>query len=141
MQALWADWNWELVTPSCCGVSLGISPLLVESGKFGTPLERMQRERASCRELVDPPAFDEPPEPADDGLPPHAATSRARPAMAMMAAVGAAIRILHMPASLAAAGAGHIPRRPERRSPIRVSVKGLWPERVGRPGPDVRGID
>jgi len=43
----------------------------------------MQREKASCWELVDPPAFDEPP--VDDGLPLHAAASRARLAVAMMA--------------------------------------------------------
>jgi hypothetical protein len=41
----------------------------------------MQRVKASALELVDPPAFDEPPEP----LPPHAANSRTSEAVAMMA--------------------------------------------------------
>jgi len=36
--------------------------------------------------LADPPAFDDPPELADDGLPPHAADSRPRAAVAMMTA-------------------------------------------------------
>ena len=42
--AFWAAWNWELLTPSCCGVTFGNAPLLLGSGKFGTPWERMQRE-------------------------------------------------------------------------------------------------
>jgi hypothetical protein len=46
-QSLWAAWKRELLTPSCCRVSLGSSPLLLASGKFSTPLERMQREKAS----------------------------------------------------------------------------------------------
>jgi hypothetical protein len=42
----------------------------------------MQREKASGDwELGDPPAFGEPPEPVDDGLPPHAAVSSTRPAV------------------------------------------------------------
>ena len=69
-----------------------IADLLVGSGKFGTPCERMQRAKASCWEFVDPPAFDELPGPVDDGLPPHAAVSRARPAVAMMAAALRAVR-------------------------------------------------
>src|ERR1700730_5218601 len=85
-QALWADWSWELLTPSCCEGSLGVAPLLSGSGKFGTPLERMQWEKAICREFVDPPAFDEPP-----GLPLHAAASSARPTMAIMAAAVRAV--------------------------------------------------
>jgi hypothetical protein len=49
----------------------------------------MQREKASAWAFVDPPAFDDPAEPVDDGLPPHAAISRARTAMAtMVRAVG-----------------------------------------------------
>jgi hypothetical protein len=70
---------------------LTIPPLLPGSGKFGTPRARTQWEKASAFwEFVDgkvagPPAFGEPPEPAD-GLPLHAAASRARPAVAMMAA-------------------------------------------------------
>jgi len=68
----------------------------VGSGKFGTPRARTQREKASAFwEIVDgepagPPAFDEPPEPVEDGLPLHAA-SRARMAVAMMAAVVRAV--------------------------------------------------
>jgi hypothetical protein len=65
------------------------------SGKAGTPCERMQWEKATALELAawaltGPPAFDEPPEPVDDGLPPHAAASRARAAVAMAATVRAA---------------------------------------------------
>jgi hypothetical protein len=62
------------------------------SGYFGTPWERMHRAKASAWELAggglaDPPASGEP-EPADDGPLPllHAATTRARPAVAMTAA-------------------------------------------------------
>jgi hypothetical protein len=43
-------------------------------------------------EFADPRAFDEPPEPVDDGLPLHAAASRARAAVAMMAAAARAGR-------------------------------------------------
>ena len=95
-QALWATRNWELLTPTCCGVTLGTPPLRVESGKAGTPCARMQWEKATVLEfaaweLTGPTAFDEPPEPVDDGLPPHAAVSRTRTAVAMMpAAVRAA---------------------------------------------------
>jgi hypothetical protein len=45
----------------------------------------MQLTKASSWEFADPPAFDEPPEPVDDGLPLHA-TSRPTPTVAMMAA-------------------------------------------------------
>ena len=49
-QALWAAWNWELLTPSCCRLTLGNplanSLLLSGSGNFGTPWERMQWEKA-----------------------------------------------------------------------------------------------
>jgi hypothetical protein len=48
MQALWAAWSWGLLTPSWCGVSLGIPPVLLGSGKFDTLWERMQREKASA---------------------------------------------------------------------------------------------
>jgi hypothetical protein len=91
-QALWATWNWELLTPTCCEVTLGTPPLRVGSGKFGTPCERMQWEKATglelaVWELTGLPAFDEPPEPVDDGLLPlQAAASRARTAVAMRAA-------------------------------------------------------
>ena len=58
-------------------------------GKFGTPWERMQWEKARGWELTDwvfggAPTFDVPPEPVDDALPPHAATTRTRIAVAMM---------------------------------------------------------
>jgi hypothetical protein len=43
-QAVCAVWYWELLTPSCCAVTFGISPLPLGSGKFGTPWERMQAE-------------------------------------------------------------------------------------------------
>jgi len=42
-------------------------------------------------EFADPPAFDEPPEPVDDGLPLHAAASRTRAAVAMRAAAVRAV--------------------------------------------------
>jgi hypothetical protein len=54
--------------------------LVVGSGQFGTPCERMQREKATSLECAAPPALDEPPEPVDepvdDGPLPHAAASR-----------------------------------------------------------------
>src|SRR6266567_6548894 len=43
-QAVWAAWSWELLTPSSCALVFGTCPLLVGSGKFGTPWERMQWE-------------------------------------------------------------------------------------------------
>jgi hypothetical protein len=51
----------------------------------------MQWEKATVLEfaaweLTGPPAFDEPPEPVDDGPPPHATASKTRTAVAMMAA-------------------------------------------------------
>jgi hypothetical protein len=55
----------------------------------------MQLEKATSGEFADPPAFGEllepvddglPPGPVDDGLPLHAAASRTRAAVAMMAA-------------------------------------------------------
>ncbi len=45
-QALWAAWYWELLTPSCSRLTLGNplanSLLLLGSGYFGTPWDRMQ---------------------------------------------------------------------------------------------------
>jgi hypothetical protein len=84
-----------VLTPTCCGVTLGTPPLLVGSGKADTPCERMQWEKATALELAawelaGPPAFDEPPGPVDDGLLAHAAVSRARAAATMAAAVRAA---------------------------------------------------
>src|ERR1700727_618271 len=77
-QACWAAWYWEVLTPNCWASPLGSCPLLWASGKFGTPWERMQAEEATADgELADPPAPGEPP--VDDGLPLHAAASRARP--------------------------------------------------------------
>jgi hypothetical protein len=61
------------------------SPELLGSGKFGTPWARTQLAKASALEFADPPAFDEPPELVDEGLPLHAADSSARAAVAMIA--------------------------------------------------------
>jgi hypothetical protein len=77
-----------LLAASWCRVSLLNCPALPGSGKSGTPRERMQRAKASALAFADPPAFDEPPEVVDDGLPSHAAGSRPKAAVAMiMAAV------------------------------------------------------
>ena len=46
----------------------------------------MHWEKASSCEFGDPPALVEPPEPVEDGLPPHAAADRTRAADAMTAA-------------------------------------------------------
>jgi hypothetical protein len=64
-----AAWNWELLTPSSWGATLGnplgVSLLLVGSGNFATPWERMHCEKASAFwELPDcgfagPPAFED----------------------------------------------------------------------------------
>ena len=47
-QALWVTWYWELLTPSCYRLTLGNplrnSFLLLASGNFGTPCQRMQAE-------------------------------------------------------------------------------------------------
>jgi hypothetical protein len=77
-----------LAAPSTWG--FGHTPLLLGSGKFGTPLARMQREKASGWEFTDwvfggAPAFDVPPEPVDDERPPHAAAASIRAAAAMIA--------------------------------------------------------
>lgn len=88
-QSFSAAWYWELLTPSCC--ALGNFALGCGSGKFGTPCERTQREKARSWEVADPPGFDEPLEPADDGLLLHAAASRARTAVAMMAVAARAM--------------------------------------------------
>jgi hypothetical protein len=52
LQALSAAWNWELLTPSSCELTLGnpsgIALLALASGNLGTPFERMQREKASA---------------------------------------------------------------------------------------------
>jgi len=60
-QALVAAWYWELLTPSCCAVSLEIDPLLSGSGKLGTPWERMHWENASGPFDAEPPGKDDPP--------------------------------------------------------------------------------
>ena len=105
----------DLLTPSSTSACLENAPLLLGSGKFGTPWARTHRAKAStCETYADdaPPApvddallvrVDDgrPPEPVDE-LPPQA-VSRARPAVAMMtAAVRAAGRmgIGFMPAVL-----------------------------------------
>ena len=54
---------------------------------MGTPWERMQAEKATADgELVDPSAPGDPPEPAEERLPLHAAPSRTRTAVAAIAA-------------------------------------------------------
>src|ERR1700722_19844011 len=91
----------DLLTPSCSRACLENAPLLLGSGKFGTPWARTHRAKASACETN---ADDAPPVPVDDGLPrddglppepadelpPHAA-SRARPMVVMMMA--AAVRV------------------------------------------------
>src|SRR5580704_10110855 len=76
-QAWVAALYWELLAASWFRVALGNPPLLLGSGKFGTPRERTHWAYVSSwefadREFVDPPAFVEPPEPVDDGLALHA---------------------------------------------------------------------
>src|SRR5437762_9125200 len=87
-QAFWADSNSELLTPSCCGPTFGRAPLLSGSGKFGTPCERMQREKA--RGLADAGPLGEEATSATPGLPEplrvQAAASRVRTAVATAAA-------------------------------------------------------
>jgi hypothetical protein len=49
LQALRAVLNWESLTPSCCRLGFGVrEPMGGGSGKFGTPLERMQRVKATA---------------------------------------------------------------------------------------------
>src|SRR5215470_18356543 len=74
----------DTLTPSCRGLEPGNFPMKDGggSGKFGTPCERIQREKASADGgPAGPPAFGEPPEPVNEGLPPHAAVSSTRPAV------------------------------------------------------------
>src|ERR1700722_9393453 len=88
-QAWVAAWYCELLTPSCCGVRFGNTPLLLGSGQFRTPCERTQRAKASAWsvfvdcESADARAFAEPPAKVDTGLPPNVAAGRARAAVAM----------------------------------------------------------
>jgi hypothetical protein len=86
-QACPAVRTWELLTPSCWGVSSDLSkvPLLVGSGQCCTPCQRMQRAKANTPEFGDAWACDEPLGLLNDGLPPQAVTSRAGTAVAMMA--------------------------------------------------------
>jgi hypothetical protein len=51
----------------------------------------MHWEKATIRDVADPPVFAEPLEGVADGLPPHAATSKARTAIAMIAATVRAV--------------------------------------------------
>src|SRR5215471_16188378 len=84
-QARVAVWYWELPAASRFRVVLLNCPLLSGSGKSGTPCERTQRAYASAA-VAAVAACAEPPGPADDGLPVHAADVRARVAAAMMTA-------------------------------------------------------
>jgi hypothetical protein len=74
----------------------------------------MQWAKASSW-FCDPPAFDEPPEPAeepvDEGLLLHAAVSRARPAMAMTATLLAITYVLAWNATTALPGTAQGPKR------------------------------
>src|ERR1700733_10388364 len=95
-QASSAALSWELLTRSCG--ALGNFALLAPawgSGKFGTPCERTQWEKATRWAFADPPAFedfadlpavDALPEAVDAGLLPHAVARTARAAVAMIAA-------------------------------------------------------
>jgi hypothetical protein len=65
---------------------LGISPLLLGSGKLETPCERMHREKASGDgEVAETAVPDEPLDPVDDDPPPHPPANRASPPTAMAA--------------------------------------------------------
>lgn len=79
---------------------MGISPLLLGSGKLETPCERMHREKASAEgELVATAVPDEPPVPLDAELPPHPPVSGTTPAIAMRASALRIPRML-MPAGI-----------------------------------------
>ena len=98
-QALCAACTRELPAPSCCDVSLDLSntPLLEGSGQFVTPLERMQRAKATApfgcadavkgleEELLLRVVVELSCATSVPGEPPHAAASRASPAVAMIA--------------------------------------------------------
>ena len=79
-QAVWATRNWGLLARGTTSF-LGISPLLLGSGKLDTPWERMQSEKASAAL-----AFADPAEVVEeDPPPPHPQMRRARPVAAMVA--------------------------------------------------------
>jgi hypothetical protein len=112
-QTVSAVLSWELLTRSCC--ALGNFALLAPawgSGKFATPCERTQREKATSGAFADPPAFaefadslpvGEPPEPVEDGLPLHAPT-RASAQMPTMAAAARRCRPMRRPVWLNSPG-------------------------------------
>jgi hypothetical protein len=78
-QAVWATPNWGLPARGTTSF-LGISPLLLGSGKLETPWVRMQREKASA-----PPARADAAEVAEEGPPPpHPQRVMTRPAVATM---------------------------------------------------------
>jgi hypothetical protein len=81
LQACCAAWSWESPTPTCWRLSFGTSPPRVGSGKFGTPWERMQREKATASFWVELTCAT-----CLTGEPPQAAASRARPAAAAITA-------------------------------------------------------
>jgi hypothetical protein len=80
LHALWAAWNCELLTPSCCRGIFGIEPLLAGSGKARTPWERMHREKASavltCAVVPVVDGVDEPPQPAASSTSPRIPRAR-----------------------------------------------------------------
>jgi len=79
-QAVWATRNWGLLARGTTSF-LGISPLLLGSGKLDTPWERMHSEKASAAL-----AFADPAEVVEeDPPPPHPQMRRARPVAAMVA--------------------------------------------------------
>lgn len=103
-QALWAAWYRELLAASWLRVTLLKTPLLLGSGKFGTPFERMQWEKASAPFCCAGAAggvedfcvvFEPTCATWLPGALLHAGDSRASPAMAMIAAaVRAVVRFM-----------------------------------------------
>lgn len=112
-QAWVAVWYSEVLAASCRMVALLNCPALLGSGKSATPWARTQRAKASALEFADPPAFGEPPELVDDGLPLHAAASRVSAPVVMIAA---AVR----------AGGGHARRGLRMMRMLWFTVVSLW---------------
>src|SRR5947209_2008877 len=90
-QARWAAWNRALLTPACCGVTLGTPPRRLGSGKFGTPCARMQWEKATAWEFAAWTVAG----PAAGGRLPHAVDSSARPAAAISMRTGFMPEVLY----------------------------------------------
>src|SRR6202521_5817562 len=77
--AFWAAWTLESLAPSCCDVSLDLSnaPLLLGSGQFGTPWERMQEAKATGPLCCVTSVAGEPPQAAASASPPAAISAAA----------------------------------------------------------------